>query len=324
MGSVVGGAGRRGGTEGCLGGRALLVHGSGRCRACGEGVGEADPLLRLLGTLDTEFSCANSRFFRTVLYPNAAVGKALREQYILHWQSHRPVPKLTIDFGDGRKIEAITGNSVHYVLTPDGRVVDVIPGLYGPAAFLRAGAANEIAMQSAEPDFGQRLTAYHTQRLADVRFEWDSDLRQVGVARFRCCSRRRRGARGSRFLPRLRGRGFPRRRRRRSFPLVAVPIARHWLPARMKARGRSSRRCTRKTRASTPAARGHSREGGDDGGVGESADLSKMVVEDPMLVMIRNFERSVAEDTVRNEYLFHSQIHEWFVKNQVRGSWMIS
>jgi hypothetical protein len=44
---------------------------------------------------------------------------------------------------------------------------------------------------------------------------------------------------------------------------------------------------------------------------------SKMIVEDPMLVMIRNFERSVAEDTVRNEYLFHSQIHEWFVKNQV-------
>ena len=30
--------------------------------------------LRLLGTLDTEFSCANSRFFRTVLYPNAQVG----------------------------------------------------------------------------------------------------------------------------------------------------------------------------------------------------------------------------------------------------------
>ncbi len=33
--------------------------------------------------------------------------------------------------------------------------------------------------------------------------------------------------------------------------------------------------------------------------------------------MIRNFERSVAEDTVRNEYLFHGQIHEWFVRGQV-------
>jgi hypothetical protein len=94
--------------------------------------------LRLLGNLDSEFSCANSRFFRTVLYPDAEVRKRLREDFVLHWQSHRPVPKLTIDFGDGRRIErTITGNSVHYVLTPDGQVVEAIPGLYGPAAFLR-------------------------------------------------------------------------------------------------------------------------------------------------------------------------------------------
>src|SRR4051812_17448849 len=87
--------------------------------------------LRLLGTLDTEFSCANSRFFRTVLYPNADVRQYLRQNFVLHWKSHRPVPKLTIDFGDGRTIErTITGNSVHYVLDPNGRVVDVIPGLY--------------------------------------------------------------------------------------------------------------------------------------------------------------------------------------------------
>jgi len=43
---------------------------------------------------------------------------------------------------------------------------------------------------------------------------------------------------------------------------------------------------------------------------------SKRDIEDPTVRMIRNFERSVAEDTVRNEYLFHSQIHEWFVRNQ--------
>jgi len=39
--------------------------------------------LRLLGGLDDEFSCANSRFFRTVLYANAEVSKTLREQFIL-------------------------------------------------------------------------------------------------------------------------------------------------------------------------------------------------------------------------------------------------
>ena len=93
--------------------------------------------LRLLGKLTDEYSCANSRFFRTTLYANEAVGKVLRERFILHWQSVRPVPVVTIDFGDGRKIvRTLTGNSIHYVLDSDGRVVDALPGLYGPKPFL--------------------------------------------------------------------------------------------------------------------------------------------------------------------------------------------
>ena len=61
--------------------------------------------LRLMGNLTDEFSCANSRFFRTTLYANKEVSAALRDRFILHWQSVRPVPKVTIDFGDGRKLE---------------------------------------------------------------------------------------------------------------------------------------------------------------------------------------------------------------------------
>jgi hypothetical protein len=37
--------------------------------------------LRLLGRLDEEMSCANSRFFRTVLYPDRAVSRLLRERF---------------------------------------------------------------------------------------------------------------------------------------------------------------------------------------------------------------------------------------------------
>src|SRR5262245_60373800 len=55
--------------------------------------------LRLLGRLDEELSCANSRFFRKLLYPDATINRILREQFVLHWQSVRPVPKVTIDFG---------------------------------------------------------------------------------------------------------------------------------------------------------------------------------------------------------------------------------
>jgi hypothetical protein len=94
--------------------------------------------LRLLGNLNEEFSCANSRFFRALLYSNAEVSKYLRENYVLHWKSVRPAPKVTIDFGDGRKIErTLTGNSIHYILDENGKIIDALPGLYSPSGFLK-------------------------------------------------------------------------------------------------------------------------------------------------------------------------------------------
>src|SRR6202008_4526475 len=105
--------------------------------------------LRLLGKLTDELSCANSRFFRTVLYSNVAISSTLRNEFILHWQTVRPVPMITIDFGDGRKLQrTITGNSIHYVLDSDGQIIDALPGVYGPAAFERSLAAAEILFGS--------------------------------------------------------------------------------------------------------------------------------------------------------------------------------
>ncbi len=101
---------------------------------------EGKPLvsLALLGRLDEELSCANSRFFRTALYPNAAISKLLSEDFVLHWRSVRAVPKITIDAGDGRILEqTITGNSVHFFLDRHGRLLDALPGLYGPQVFYR-------------------------------------------------------------------------------------------------------------------------------------------------------------------------------------------
>lgn len=104
--------------------------------------------LRLLGRLDEELSCANSRFFRSTLYPNREVSAYLRENFILHWRSVSPVPVVRIDFGNGRTLERpLTGNSIHYVLDPEGRLVDALPGLYGSQIFLRVlrEAARDIA-----------------------------------------------------------------------------------------------------------------------------------------------------------------------------------
>lgn len=105
--------------------------------------------LRLMGKLTDEYSCANSRFFRTVLYANHDVSSFLRQRYILVWESERPVPVVTINYGDGRVLKrTLTGNSVHYLLDSQGHVIDALPGLYGPQTFLKLVSA--FAWQNSE------------------------------------------------------------------------------------------------------------------------------------------------------------------------------
>ena len=92
--------------------------------------------LRLLGRLDEELSCANSRFFRKSLYIDPSINRAMRERFVLHWQSVRAVPKVTIDFGNGRTlVKTLTGNSTHLVLDMFGRPVDALPGLFSAEVF---------------------------------------------------------------------------------------------------------------------------------------------------------------------------------------------
>jgi hypothetical protein len=159
--------------------------------------GRGKPILslRLLGRLDDELSCANSRFFRTTLYPNERVSKALRERFVLHWSSEREAPLVTIDFRDGRKVQrTVTGNSLHYVLDPQGRVLDAIPGLYTPEAFLLALADAEglYAKTSAGPPGAFEGTAQLALQ----------ELPRRGPRDLRGPPRSRRAARTSRSAPR--------------------------------------------------------------------------------------------------------------------------
>ena len=130
--------------------------------------------LRLLGNLDDEMSCANSRYFRTALYANRAVSDRLRGGWILYWESVRPAPHMTIDFGDGRRIErTVTGNSLHYVLDSEGEVLDVLPGLVGPGAFLRALAQDEELAARVAASTGEErkslIAAFHRERILEAQ-----------------------------------------------------------------------------------------------------------------------------------------------------------
>ncbi len=146
--------------------------------------------LRMLGRLDEDLSCANSRFFRTTLYPDAAVAQLLRERFVLHWSSERDVPRVTVDFGDGRTLAStVTGNSAHYVLDADGRPLDVLPGLYSPQVFRRELTAALAMFDAVKGSIGRErdraLVAYHQAMATDLAARWSQVpvVQTGGVAR---------------------------------------------------------------------------------------------------------------------------------------------
>jgi hypothetical protein len=132
--------------------------------------------LRMLGRLDEDLSCANSRLFRVVLYANADLSRFLRENFVLHWSSERPAPRLTIDFGDGRRIvTTVAGNSAHYVLDQDGRPLDVLPGLYSPIAFRRELEA-DLPLAQDSPRLGDDERAARMKEHHLGRERWSQEL----------------------------------------------------------------------------------------------------------------------------------------------------
>jgi hypothetical protein len=263
--------------------------------------------LRLLGHLDQELSCANSRFFRVALYPNAEVSKVLRDRFILHWESVRPVPKVTVDFGDGRKLErTVTGNSIHYVLDASGQPVEAIPGLYGPQAFLRQLIAAESAVkhyqQSQNP--AGFLRQYHRDRLTQLEQTWSAALAALGVQIPRPLTVSA-GSVGAEVAAQ--------RAMTKSVvesPLVSslrnlktlTEITDHaaWqkLAQRYHAEAVLDARSIQLIRAKK---------------VGQSD-------ENQIQTTLKQFEASMALDTVRNEFLLHSQLHRWFTEGTVTRS----
>jgi hypothetical protein len=265
-----------------------------QAKAAAKAAGKPILSLRLLGNLDEELSCANSRYFRTVLYANKDVSKFLHDHYVLHWQSQRRVPRVTIDFGDGRKIErTITGNSVHYILTADGDVVDALPGLYGAGAFVRAlQEAEVVARGSSTP--AQRA-AYAAGGVRQIESRWQADLAHLT------------GERPRAGLPEPRAQEAP------EFDLLTVtksggerPILAQIFPA-AEVRARSEAVGWEKIAAI------HRKDAELDAG-----SLRLMRDKSPLMraggdasPMTAAFTDSVALDTVRNEYLMHREICVW-------------
>jgi hypothetical protein len=285
-----------------------------KAKAAAQASGKPILSLRLLGNLTEEFSCANSRFFRTVLYANTDVAKFLREHFILHWKSVRPAPRVTIDFGDGRRLErTLTGNSIHYVLDSQGLPVDALPGLYGPAAFMRGLLqAETIAKQVAGRNMVERtqaLNAYHNARIQAIAADWAADVAKTG------------GRVPADVAARI--------ERRKSNP-GAIEIA----PLAMTKRAievdilRAITMDANALEAATDlaawnkiAALHNSDARLDKAGIALMTRQNENLRKDAVLLSrtLQNLEQYIALDTVRNEYMMHTKLHAWFVNGMANS-----
>ncbi|MFY9609343.1 MAG: hypothetical protein WAU45_12110 [Blastocatellia bacterium] len=266
--------------------------------------------LRLLGRLDEDLSCANSRLFRITLYANEQVSRLLRERFVLHWQSVRPVPRVTIDFGDGRKMErTLTGNSIHYVLDSEGRVIDALPGMYGPGAFLRelssaSSAAAALNGLRTDQERSDALRRYHESRVKELENAWISDLKRAGL---------RVGP--SREIPKLAAAGSS---PPSALMAAAAAISKTGLVERPILRGMSDNSTLLESIGRDAAWSMIAGLHAEDANLDQTT-RTLMSFKDPSLkgaslqAAITALERAVAEDTVRNEYVFRVRIHRWLV-----------
>jgi len=290
-----------------------------QAKAAARAAGKPILSLRLLGKLNEEYSCANSRFFRTILYSNAEVSKMLRERFILHWQSVRPAPRVTIDFGDGRKLErTLTGNSIHYILDASGQPVDALPGLYGPAAFMRSLTQMEDAARHwGEPGDGKRrepFWAYHADSLRKITLNWLLDTEKIGgqTPQGFVVTRSENGAPQAleiaslAITKRLSEVDILRSMTAGSEALGAITDEAAWNKiallhvADAQLDARSIGLIQRQTQKAFQA-----------GG-------SKSASDETLANLVRKLEMNIALDTVRNEYLLHTKLYAWLVADRNR------
>ncbi len=72
-----------------------------------------------------------------MLFSNKKVAKFIQDNFEPVWISLRPVPLVTIDFGNGKIVRrTLHGNIASFVCSPEGKILDILPGLYEPSAYM--------------------------------------------------------------------------------------------------------------------------------------------------------------------------------------------
>ncbi len=256
--------------------------------------------LRLLGNLNEEFSCANSRFFRSILYSDQKISKYLRENYVLHWKSVRPAPKITIDFGNGRKlVRTITGNSIHYLLDPNGNILDALPGLYNPQTFLNYLVTVRDSHSTAD-SVKTYWQTYRTIRRNQLLLKWQNDMRRINIGLDETKS--------NLSISKAKPTALKAAPRAVTKSVVEVPIVRS-ISYSVESLEKETDFSEWKELADLFGKVVVSKE--SKAYVRFKTSGKQTLTEAGFTKLMSNLERYIAIDTVQNEYLFHTKIYEW-------------
>jgi hypothetical protein len=142
------------------------------------------------------------------LFSQPTTAEYISKHFEAVWETVRPVPMVTIDFGGGNVLtRTFHGNVATYICRADGVVLDIVPGVYEPSAYrnrldqarllaqyvARTFDENQVRPQS--DDDPQRVLArlrdYHTRQAGAMEKNQTAytlvahyDITKAGIERF--------------------------------------------------------------------------------------------------------------------------------------------
>jgi len=136
-----------------------------------------------------------------VLFSSDSVASAINSAFEPVWESVRPVPIVTIDFGNGHTItRTLHGNIATYLCNAEGAVFDILPGIYEPAEYLKQLTQFTLLYRHARQQFrpgqargdaemkaalasheSERLRAYHARQAARLRENKPADVLAINL-----------------------------------------------------------------------------------------------------------------------------------------------
>ena len=108
-----------------------------------------------------------------MLFSDEKVASYINNHFEAVWESARPVPLITMNFGNGKVVNrTMKGNIATYVCFADGSVLDVLPGIYEAATFNqcleRLSALAENLASKAPAERALAVQSYHRSQANSI------------------------------------------------------------------------------------------------------------------------------------------------------------